>query len=43
MIGVGVSLTLPTISVGASASNWILATGSWADAGVWDDAASWTD
>lgn len=25
------------------ASNWILATGIWNDAGAWDDAANWID
>ncbi len=41
-IGIGLVLTQGH-GGDAAVSTWILATGLWADAGVWDDAANWID
>jgi len=29
--------------IGGSGSNWILALGTWNDAGIWEDSAVWID
>lgn len=38
-----VRLAVLTAPLEASASIWILANGTWNDAGVWDDVETWND
>lgn len=43
-IGIGIGIFQSFVGfIAATASPWILASGTWNDDGIWDDSASWSD